>query len=179
MYRLVKPGWDIGVPAPEVVSLLKKQTPRNVLDLGCGSGTNSIYLAQHGSNVVGVDFSSKALALARAKAQRANVAVDFRQDDVTRIEFLQAPFDLVLDVGCFHGLDKQRRNRYVDNLARLTHPASTFLLFAFDRPALFENYGIPPIEVERTYAPNFVLNRAAHSTHRNGRPTTWYTFIRR
>ena len=179
MYRLVKPGWDTDVPAPEVVSLLKKQAQRNVLDLGCGTGTNSIYLAQHGSNVVGVDLSPKALALARAKAQRANVAVDFRQADVTRIEFLQTPFDLVLDVGCFHGLDIQRRDRYVENLKRLTHSGSTFMLYAFDRPALFENYGIPPKEVQRTFASNFVLNRAAHSTHRSGRPTTWYSFIRR
>ena len=179
MYRLVKPGWDTDVPAPQVISLLKKQAPRNVLDLGCGTGTNAIYLAQHGSNVVGVDLAPKALELARTKAQRANVAIDFRQADVTQIDFLQTPFDLVLDIGCFHGLDKQRRERYVENLARLTHPDSTFLLFAFDRPALFENYGILPQEVERIFAPNFVLNRAAHSTHRNGRPTTWYRFIRR
>src|SRR5512146_2875944 len=104
MYRFRQPPWDTGVTPPEVVSFVEggKVKPGRALDLGCGTGTNSLFLAAHGFQVVGVDYSSKALARARAKALRDNMHVDFVQSDVTRLDFLQEPFDFVLDIGCFH-----------------------------------------------------------------------------
>ncbi len=106
-YRFSKPLWDSGITPPEVVALIEsgKITGR-ALDLGCGTGTNSIYLARHGLTVVGVDFSAKAIATARDKTRRAGVAVDFRSADVTRLDFLTEPYDLVLDIGCFHAIDE-------------------------------------------------------------------------
>ena len=59
--------------------------PRTALDLGCGTGDNSIYLATHGWQVTGVDFVAKAVDKARAKAEANKVAVNFARADVTRL----------------------------------------------------------------------------------------------
>ena len=121
-YRFSKPPWDSGVTPPEVVALIEgaKIPPGRALDLGCGTGTNSIYLAKHGFTTVGVDYSPRAIATARAKARRAGVAVDWYVADATRLDFLNPPFDFVLDLGCLHTIEPTERARYVANLARLT-----------------------------------------------------------
>ena len=100
-YRFSKPPWDSGVTPPEVVALIEGGMipPGRALDLGCGTGTNSIYLARHGFSTVGVDYSPRAIATAREKARRAGVAVDWYVADATRLNFLNPPFDFVLDLG--------------------------------------------------------------------------------
>jgi SAM-dependent methyltransferase len=209
MYRFRKPPWDSGITPPEVVSLIESsnvrrhtippteahntegatqegETARRALDLGCGTGTNSIYLAQHGFTVVGVDFSPKAIALAREKARRTGIAVDFHVADVTRLDFLREPFDVVLDIGCFHSVDAAGRARYAENLGRLTHHGSVFLLYAFSpRPPnerghliRFRNVGITPEEVQQVFARHFALQRVEHGMNRGERASAWYWFRR-
>lgn len=178
MYRMGKPVWDTGTVPPEVVeAVAKERTPGRALDLGCGTGTHSIYLAQHGWDVIGIDFSTRAIASAGEQARQANVKVDFRIADVSRLE-LSGKSDFALDVGCFHGLDDAERERYVEQLARLMHSGGRFMLWALDRPARFENYSVAPQVVEKLFAPQFALSRSEHGDHR-GRPTTWYWFTRK
>lgn len=179
MYRIGKPVWDTGTTPPEIVEAIEKErTPGRALDLGCGTGTLAIYLAQRAWNVVGIDFSPKAIALAREKAKRVGVKIDFRVADVSRLDNLSGQFDFALDVGCLHGLDAAGRARYIEQLTRLMRPGGEFMLWALDRPALFEDYGIAPQVVEQLFSPQFVLSRSEHGEHR-GRPTTWYWFIRK
>jgi SAM-dependent methyltransferase len=179
MYRLGKPVWDTGRTPPEVVEAINNETTAGrALDLGCGTGTHAIYLAQQGWSVVGVDFSQKAIALARSKAEHAGVKIDFRLGDVSRLEDLSGPFDFALDVGCFHGLDAASQTRYVAQLAQLLQPGGQFMLWAFDRPAPLEDYGVLPEVVEQLFMPSFALTRSEPGTH-NRRSTTWYWFTRR
>ena len=194
-YRFSKPPWDSNITPPEVVAYTEKtsevsetlEVSKRALDLGCGTGTNSIYLAQHGFAVVGVDFSAKAIATARVKARRANAAVGFHVADVTRLDFLYEPFDFVLDIGCLHALDSAARPRYAEHLARLTRPGAVFMLYAFaphpaDAPRhliRFRNVGITPDEVQQLFATHFVLERAEHGTERGERASAWYWFRRK
>ena len=107
MYRFDKPAWDTGITPPEVAAMIDSGVVcGRALDVGCGTGTNALYLAQRGLTVVGVDFSPQAIALAREKAERARVAVDFHVADVTRLDSLdiREPFDFVLDMGCLHSI---------------------------------------------------------------------------
>lgn len=177
MYRFSTPSWEgRGVP-PEVAALAENGRKQGrVLDLGCGTGKHSIYLAQQGFTVVGVDFSTKAIELARRNARRVGAAADFFTGDVTRLEFLHEPFDLVLDVGCFHGLDAPGRARYAAHLARLTRPGSTFLLWAFSSSSHF-GIGLDPDMAPGYFEPYFALNRAEPGDF-NGRASTWYRFDR-
>jgi SAM-dependent methyltransferase len=188
-YRLSKPRWDSGVTPPEVVALIEGGSIQGrALDLGCGTGTNTIYLAQHGLSVVGIDFSPKAIATARDKARRAGITVDLHVADVTRLDSLgvREPFDFVLDLGCFHAVDAEGRARYAQHLARLTRPGSVFMLYAFSpRPPdqsgpliQIRNVGATPEQVQQTFAPHFALTRIERGADRGDRASAWYWFKR-
>jgi 2-polyprenyl-3-methyl-5-hydroxy-6-metoxy-1,4-benzoquinol methylase len=79
--------------------------PCRTLDLGCGSGSNAIFLAQHGFRVTAVDFASSAIAKARRRAAAANVSIEFVSDDLTHPRRLVGPFDFLVDYGTFDDLD--------------------------------------------------------------------------
>ena len=179
MYRFTKPDWDTGVTPPEVTTALDafKQSGR-ALDLGCGTGTNAVFLAQQGWQVTGVDFSPKALELARDKAQRVGAAVNFHLGDVSRLDFLREPFDLILDIGCLHGLDRASRARYAAQLRRLTHPASKFLLFGFKRPVFFGRYHLAAEEVRTLFQPAIAVNSARPALNRDREDVVWYDLTR-
>ncbi|HVO69498.1 MAG TPA: class I SAM-dependent methyltransferase [Aggregatilineaceae bacterium] len=132
--------WDSGIVPPEIVAWIEAaessgSTPGRALDLGCGTGTTSIYLAAHGWDVLGVDFAPNAVWRARRKARRRGRqgSVAFLSADVSRPDFLPetVPFDLVVDVGCLHSLAPDQRAAYAAHLARLARPGAAYLLYAF------------------------------------------------
>jgi SAM-dependent methyltransferase len=111
--------WDTGTPDPQLVEMIESRAiaPGRALDIGCGTGTNAIYLAQHGFDVLGVDISEHAVDKARAKAQgRCRFEV---------VDFLAAapaggPFEFVFDRGCFHVFDEENdRARFAQGVAAL------------------------------------------------------------
>jgi len=85
----------------------------------------------------------------------------FLVQDVTRLELLQDPFDLGLDIGCFHGLSQAGKEAYCQGLARATRPGSLVLLWGFDRRS--SRLGLDPEGVAQTFAPGFTLIRAEPS----------------
>lgn len=178
LWYYFRPPWDTGVTPPEVVEAIEGQsalTPGRALDLGCGTGTNSLYLARHGWQVVGVDIATPAIRQARRRAKEAGLSVDFHAADVTRLDFLQPPFDLALDIGCFHALDAGGRARYRDQMLRLLHPGARFMLYAFgpSRGCLME-MGITPDEVQRLFQPDFRLLRVEGGADPSGPSAAWY-----
>ncbi len=187
LYRFSKPPWDSGVTPPEVIEFIARDSRRGcALDVGCGTGTNAIYLARNGFEVVGVDFSPKAIATARDKARRAGVAVEFHVADVTRLPFLREPFDFILDIGCFHALDAAGRARYAAEIARLARAGGVFLLYAFSpRPPEqrghlipTRNAGVAPEEVQQIFARDFALERIERGADRGERPSAWFWWRR-
>ena len=121
--------WDSPTPPPEVIDLVKQLTPNRALDLGCGYGRTSIYLAQQGWQVDGVDFVAPAIAEAKHRAKKAEVSVNFQQADVTNLAHLSGPYQLAIDVGCAHALNEAQLNQYRDELARLLDSEAHYLLF--------------------------------------------------
>lgn len=135
-YRLGLAVWDRGVPAPGLAELVRGWPPGRALDLGCGTGVNSVYLAQRGWNVTGVDMVPRALGLARRRAEREGVAPRFVEGDVTRLRDFGVGdgFTLLLDAGCFHTLPADLRADYVDSVSEAAAPDATLLLYGFVRP---------------------------------------------
>ena len=124
--------WDTGVSPPELVELVegpKALKPGRAIDLGCGTGTNCKYLMDHGWEVTGVDFVPRAIGVAKRKVPGAKLLVG----DVTKLAELgvAGPFDLILDIGCFHSIPDDRREAYVSETARVARPGGTLLMFAF------------------------------------------------
>src|SRR5512138_2331055 len=83
MYRVGAP-WE-GGPRRELVGLVASGAlePCRAIDLGCGSGANAIFLAQHGFDVVGVDFSAVAIAKAQRKTPPDAGTIRFVRADLT------------------------------------------------------------------------------------------------
>ncbi|UXA08889.1 methyltransferase domain-containing protein [Mycobacterium sp. SMC-2] len=138
-YRLGLIIWQRGGPPDELVSMIEgsaKLEPGRALDIGCGTGTDTIYLATHGWQVTAVDMVPKALAAARRKSAAAGVAPRFVQGDVTRLHDLGigGGYTLLLDFGCFHTLPEDRRCAYVTSISRVAAPGATLLLWGFKRP---------------------------------------------
>lgn len=124
-------AWDIGRPSNELVKAVEGGTlaPCRAVVLGCGTGTNAIYLAQQGFDVTGIDIAPTALGRANEKAERAGVKVRWILADVTAPPEL-TPFDLVYDRGCYHGVRRQNAVGYVASLRQLTRPGTKVLILA-------------------------------------------------
>ena len=102
---------------------------RAALELGCGTGTNSIYLVERGFQVTALDLSAIAIDRARQRAQAAAVRVDFFVGDVAAAPMVE-PFDFVFDRGCYHCVRRVYLPGYLATVERLTRPGSKFLLLA-------------------------------------------------
>ncbi|HMD69408.1 MAG TPA: class I SAM-dependent methyltransferase, partial [Chitinivibrionales bacterium] len=131
-YRLPFTFWgDVRIPA-ELKSLIQHETPRSSLELGCGIGRFSRYLAQQGLTATGVDFSAIAIAKARKRVAQDDVQPEFIIGDVTHLDALKGPFDISFDVGCFHCLDSNAQRGYVSEVFRVLRPGGTHLIWAMD-----------------------------------------------
>jgi SAM-dependent methyltransferase len=174
--------WDTDVTPPELVQTIEGPDavpPGRALDLGCGTGTNVLYLARHGWDAVGVDFIGRPIEQARDKAEKAGVSAQFFTGDVTRLEEIDGlvgSFDLALDIGCFHSLASKDREDYAVGLGRRLRPGAMFLLYAWGpREEGAPGRGISSVQVESIFAPHLHLERKQHGEER-GRPSTWYWF---
>jgi 2-polyprenyl-3-methyl-5-hydroxy-6-metoxy-1,4-benzoquinol methylase len=175
LYFRNKGRWNTGIVPPEVVRLADRLTPARALDLGCGTGVSSVFLAQHGWLVTGIDFIPSAIRRARQHAQQAGVRVDFRVGDVTRLDTLTARYNLILDIGCFHSLSEVQRTAYVLTVTRLAAPGCVLALYAhFPRLLNGEMIGITPDDVAQRFAPGFAVE-ATEPGDDGGRPSAWYT----
>jgi cyclopropane fatty-acyl-phospholipid synthase-like methyltransferase len=176
-YLLGWPPWDTQVTPPEVVELVEGESlpPGRALDLGCGTGTNCIYLARHGWEVVGVDFSILAIRRAWRKARRAGVDCQFYRGDVTDLAFLADPFDLMLDIGCLHSLPQERWERYAAGVARLVRPGGLYLLYAFtSQPDQSAPRGVASEGIRSLFAPAFAMERKEGGEDPSGPQSAWY-----
>lgn len=189
MYRDGQPPWDSGIVPPEVVALVEGDSPLVpglALDVGCGPGTSSIYLAQHGWQVTGVDFVPEAIHLAEQRARPMNLDTNvlrFFQADVTAEDFLldHPPVTLWLDIGCLHSLDPPVRGTYAAHARRLVAPQGTLLLYGWgfvDGEGRKHGYDEP--EVRALFTPAFEVLQVDWGVEATAtdRPSAWYRLRR-
>ncbi len=178
-YLLGRTPWDTGVSPPELLRFLDTHPPGRAIDVGCGTGTNCLTLARYGWQATGIDFSWGALRNARQRARQEQLSVGFRRGDVGLLGSLPGPFDLALDIGCYHALEPDRRQVYAQDLTRLIRPGGAYLLYGFlvsDEPAA--RRGLSEAEISRRFDPGFDVISLAHGTDRR-RPSAWFTLRRR
>lgn len=178
-YLLGRPRWDTGITPPELIEHLETHPPGRALDVGCGSGTNAIEMARRGWQVIGVDFSSLAVRRARRKARAASLPLEFQRQDATRLEGVRGPFDLILDIGCFHSLSPSDRGRYVGAVAQRLKPGGTLLLYAMvEGPPGGPGHGLDETSLAQILSPRLEMERAVRGED-HGRISAWFTFHRR
>lgn len=129
IYENKRTPWNTETAEPYLSKLVEdgKVKAGRAIDIGCGTGNESIYLATKGFEVTGIDISEKAVSAARRKAKESNVNCSFITANVLEIP-LNQQYDFVLDRACFHFLDPSERQKYIDNIGSLLKPNGTFLL---------------------------------------------------
>ena len=131
-YRAPITFWgDVRIPK-ELKDLVETYQPKTSLELGCGLGRFSSYLAAQDVKATGVDFSSVAIDKAKKRVVNAELKPTFLVGDVTNLEMINEKFDLSLDIGCFHCLNEQEQQKYVSEVYRLLKPGATHLIWALD-----------------------------------------------
>lgn len=131
-YSTRQTPWDSGRPSRELERILDERPikPCRTLEIGCGTGTNAIFLAKRGFTVTGVDVAALAVEQARAKSKEAGLNVDFRVADILSAADLGPPFDLVFDRGVYHHLRNIDLWGFLTALARLTQSGGHYLTLA-------------------------------------------------
>jgi len=158
-----RPPWDIGRPQPAFVELVgagELNTGR-VLDIGCGTGENALYLAEKGFSVVGVDLSTRAIDAAKAKATERKLKVDFRVANALSLDFKNSYFDNAIDSGLFHTFNDNDKGDFASEIARVLKRDGRYFMLCFsDKEPT--NWGGPrritKEEIETTFSPFFDIN---------------------
>ncbi len=97
-----------------------KVEEKNILDLGCGTGRNSNYLAEEGNSVIGIEISKTALSLAKTRAKNLGVSVDYRIGDIgDKYDIKDSSIDIVLDVTSSNSLNEKGRAVYLEEVNRV------------------------------------------------------------
>jgi SAM-dependent methyltransferase len=111
--------WDTGMPAPELVEYFERtdSKPTSALEIGCGTGTNAIWMAQKGCKVVATDLSPTAIDLANEKLKEESVDVKFEVADILQTEPVSnGSVDFVFDRGVYHVMPPDMRHKFIDRV---------------------------------------------------------------
>jgi len=181
------PPWDIGRPQPAFEALVDAgEIAGPVLDVGCGTGENALFLAACGFEVVGVDAVEAAVEAARRKALARGLEAEFLVHDALALEGLGRRFATVVDSGLFHTFDDRERRRFVTSLAAaLTLGGHYFVLCFSERELrdggprrvtqaeLRDTFGAPPFHV-------LSIDAAEMATNLDGEgPQAWLARVER
>jgi SAM-dependent methyltransferase len=145
--------WEIHQPQTAIIKLVEQGFFHGeVLDIGCGIGDNAAYIAKHGNNVklTAIDMVNsffflskeisffqvpKAIEVAREKAQKANVDIQFEVvnmlNDLSTTNLKEHSFDIILDSAIFHVFSNDDRLRYIKNLEYLIKPGGLYIQLCF------------------------------------------------
>ncbi|MCP4023549.1 MAG: class I SAM-dependent methyltransferase [Desulfobacteraceae bacterium] len=122
MYETGVTPWELNRPDSNLINMIETQgiIPCKILEIGCGTGSNAIWLARQGFDVVGTDFSALAIEQARQKAIKMDVngkeKVEFIVNDFLSQKVKGADFDFLFDRGCFHSFEAlEDRTRFAQN----------------------------------------------------------------
>jgi SAM-dependent methyltransferase len=190
IYRRGAP-WE-GQPRQELAELLRSghlsveaAGGTRALDVGCGSGADSILLADHGFDVLGLDFSAVALDKARAAAgDRAGVR--FVQADLFALpdDVTESQYDLIFDGGTLDDFPAARRRELARTLTRLARPGAVLVLWCFSAdpadlplvslrgPSRIGGVGIPEAEMAANFSGGWEIERLDRP--RPGRMSAFY-----
>ena len=152
--------WHDPEPPPLLVTALDaRPRPGRALDVGCGAGTYSIYMAQRGYAVTAIDFMPQAIRL--LGEARAGLDIEPVQADVLAWS-AESPFDVVLDVGCLHSLQSADRATYKRRLCEWLAPGGDFVLVHCGSRGWWDRWPLGPrrvgrTEVEALFAPELTL----------------------
>jgi SAM-dependent methyltransferase len=160
MYKGVPP-WDIVGAQGEIVRLAEAGEIRSpVLDVGCGTGENVLYLAGLGHDVVGIDIVPTAIDKAMRKLEERSLTAEFLVWDALKLHGLGRKFNTVIDSGFFHTLSDQERPDFVRELALVLNPGGTYFMMCFSEhePGSWGPRRVTQKEILDSFRPGWQVN---------------------
>ena len=133
----------IQIPLPELTAFVAANAiskNANVLDVGSGGGLDTIFLAQCGFKVTGVDISAAALKIAEKRARKAHVEVNWVRGSTLELPMQNDHFDLVTDRGLFHLIDDNDRPRYASEVFRVLKNGGRLLVRGKSRKSAHDQF---------------------------------------
>ena len=185
-YQEGVPPWEIGRPQSWVVELFDQEAfEGEVLDVGCGTGENALYLSSKGLNVTGVDFSRTAIELAQEKAEQRRLKALFRVGNALKLSLLKRSFDTVIDSAVFHVFTDKERLLYAESLASILRPKGVAYVVCFSEkePECWGPRRVTQGEIRRTFQKQFdiaLIQRATYETNLRAEPVqAWLSCLQR
>jgi SAM-dependent methyltransferase len=156
------PWHDPEPPELLVDAMASRANPGTALDIGCGGGTYSLYMAGRGYAVTGLDFMPQAIEMTANRASNAGCAVETVQASVLTWS-TDRLFDVILDVGCLHSLPLADRTTYSEQLCRWLAPGGDFVLIHCGSRGWWDRWPIGPHRIARDnvvelFAPELTLH---------------------
>ena len=145
-YKEKNTPWDTGKPDFNLIEVVEQYPIEKcrAIDIGCGTGDNSIWLAQNGFNTIGIDSSDIALEKAQEKALKANAACRFCNIDFFTQKIDEAPFGFAFDRGCFHSFSsEEERNTFAQKVSECLEESGLWLSILGNADELRNNPGPP------------------------------------
>lgn len=126
------PPWDLGRPQPTIIEIEKDgKIKGRVIDIGCGTGENALYLAEKGYSVWGIDRVDAAIEEARKKMKERGLSAVFLTGDALELANLGECFETVVDFGLFHTLSDEDRLRMESTLSRVMNSGGLYHMVCF------------------------------------------------
>lgn len=180
--------WDTGEADPHLGEVIGAHgiQPGKALEIGCGTGTNTIWLARQGFEMTGLDLAPTAIARAKEKVAAAEVDCQLFAADILTDEVPGAPYPFVYDRGVFHVFDSaEDRSRFAARIAKLLAPAGLWhsLVGSTDGPP--RDSGPPrrsAFEITQAVEPHFEileLNSTVFHPDRANPARAWILVARR
>jgi SAM-dependent methyltransferase len=102
------------------------------LDIGCGNGRNSFYLAQRGMEANGIDFSKTSIEWGKQIVKEQSIKVNFLCQSIFEFQDKPESFDFIYDSGCLHHIKPHRRNQYLKTILKYLKPDGYFAMVCFN-----------------------------------------------
>src|SRR5256714_6136399 len=159
------------------------QITGSVLDVGCGTGENVLYLAELGIAAMGVDGAPTAIGKARAKAKQRGLTAQFEVADALSLSLPNGPFDTVIDTGLFHVFADEERDRFRDSLSRVIRRGGTYFLMCFSdqQPGDWGPRRVTQAEIRAVFSDGWRVNHIEPSAFDTnmGHAQTWLPSVSR
>lgn len=170
-----KAPWDSGITPPELYEFIAHYKAGRAIDIGCGTGTNIITLANAGWQVTGFDFASHAVQIAKRKIKKAGIRAEVFVDDATIMKNIPGSFDLALDLGCFHGIENKQD--YLTQLTRILAPSGFWLMYGFFKPdPHLPPPGLAEADIDMIPARGLTLLSRQDGFDKKERPSAWFLY---